>query len=86
MEDYEIDDETSCPKCGGEIHYRDCDNIACDDGYIDESFDDPINFLEGELEYRCPDCHGTGIISWCSKCGAELIAHGEHYIAIRYKT
>lgn len=31
MEDYEIDMETDCPKCGhGAVHWRHCSNIHCE--------------------------------------------------------
>lgn len=73
MEDYEINNDVHCPKCKhSPLHYRDCTNIFCDDGYIDESEDDPINFMPGECETKCPECKGTGVEWWCPNCGADL--------------
>lgn len=72
MDDYEIDDECSCPKCGrNPIHRRDCTNF-CNEGYFDESDDDPINFSPGESYEKCPECNGTGVEVWCPHCGANL--------------
>lgn len=71
-EDYEIDDRP-CPKCGhGETRSRYCDQIGCDDGYIDECDDDPINFAPGEEYSVCQECCGTGVVRWCPKCGYDL--------------
>jgi len=71
-DDYEIDSEGSCPKCGhSPIHYRDCTNW-CDEGYFDESDDDPINFIPDESYRRCDECKGTGVEVWCPKCGENL--------------
>lgn len=71
-EEYDIDD-VSCLKCGNEqIHSRDCTNIFCEGGYIDDSEEDPINYGPGESEHRCPECRGTEIERWCPKCGANL--------------
>lgn len=70
MDDYELDD-ISCPKCGHDpIRYRDCN--SCDDGYIDEYDDDPINFAPGEEVTPCQTCKGTGIQRWCPGCGLDL--------------
>ena len=72
-EEYEVDFERNCPKCGhNPIHYRDCMNLGCDEGYFDESDDDPINFFPGEMISECSDCHGTGVEVWCPACGANL--------------
>jgi hypothetical protein len=71
-DDYEIDDEANCPKCGhSPIHYRDCTNW-CDEGYFDLSEDDPINFMPDESYRRCDECRGTGVEVWCPKCGENL--------------
>lgn len=74
MEDnYEWVDE-ACPSCGfeGPTHGRDCDAFDCDDGYIDEYLDDPINYGPGESERRCSECYGTGFQHWCPKCGFDF--------------
>lgn len=72
MADYEINDECSCPKCGhSPLHSRDCVNF-CDDGFFDESEDDPINFFPGESERPCNECKGTGVEWWCPNCGENL--------------
>jgi len=65
--------EAACPKCGHEpIHRRDCDNIHCQEGEVDENDDDPINFLPGESMISCSECKGTGCQIWCPECGADL--------------
>jgi hypothetical protein len=71
-EDYELIDE-ACPSCGfeGPTHGRDCDN-GCDEGFIDEADDDPINFMPGEEFRICSDCYGTGFLHWCPKCGFDF--------------
>jgi hypothetical protein len=72
-EEYEYYDQT-CPKCGhSPLHLADCTRIGCEDGYLDEFDDDPINFpAQGEEFYPCPECHGTGAVVWCPKCGTDL--------------
>lgn len=70
--DYEIDYESSCPFCGHEsIHYRECSNFSCDNGYIDLFYNDPNYYVPGETE-SCPECKGTGTEIWCPNCGADL--------------
>lgn len=52
-------DPPTCPTCGGELEWVECDE-CCGDGEIDEHTDDPINFAPGE-EYRfCYLCKGQG--------------------------
>jgi len=71
-QDYDIENEFSCPKCGhSPLHSRDCTNF-CDMGEIDESEDDPINFMPGESRRICPSCRGTEIERWCPSCGVNL--------------
>ena len=77
-EDYDIDYDQECPKCGhAPIHSRTCNNF-CDDGWFDEVDDDPINFMPGESFERCRECLGTGIEVWCPSCGANLSDHKIH--------
>lgn len=72
MNDYELSDN-ECPKCGAsETHYRHCDTIGCEDGFIDEYETDAINFSPGESYEMCRECWGTGIQAWCPTCGADL--------------
>jgi DnaJ-class molecular chaperone len=72
MEDFEIEYDATCPECGhSPLHSRECTNW-CEDGFIDESEDDPINFMPGESERRCPECKGTGVERWCPSCGENL--------------
>lgn len=72
MDDYEDVYETHCPKCNhSPIRQRDCSGW-CDDGYLDEHDDDPINYGPGESLVRCPECKGTGIERWCPNCGEDL--------------
>ena len=76
MEDYEQDYDESCPQCGhSPTHYRSCNEIHCEDGYIDESENDPINFYPVESEVKCGECYGTGIEEWCPKCGCDITKH-----------
>ena len=71
-DDYDINYELECPKCKhSPIHSRVCTNF-CEDGWFDESDDDPINYMPGESERRCSECLGTGYEVWCPKCGANL--------------
>lgn len=65
--------EFQCPKCNAyPTRFKHCDNIGCDDGYIDmHEFDDPMLFDEGDYE-RCQECRGMGVIHWCGECGYTL--------------
>ncbi len=70
-DDYEIDD-LPCPKCGNPFtHSRRCSAFDCEDGYIDDYHDDPINYAPGEEYSTCPECKGHGIERWCPKCGGD---------------
>ena len=70
--EYEINNDVYCPNCNhSPLHNRDCTNW-CDEGYFDESDDDPINFMPGESFKICPECRGTGVEWWCPNCGANL--------------
>jgi hypothetical protein len=73
FDDYEISDDERCPKCNhSPIHWRRCQAIGCDDGWIDmHEYDDPLWYDPGDLE-MCEDCQGTGIEKWCPGCGANL--------------
>ena len=72
MNDWEFD-EYQCPKCGAyPTRFKRCDVIGCDDGWIDmHEYDDPMFFDEGDVE-MCQECHGTGWLRWCGKCGYDL--------------
>lgn len=61
-----------CPICGSiGILTEEC--LWCDEGYIDEHDEDPINFSVPFQDYkRCPECKGRGCYIWCEKCGADL--------------
>jgi len=70
MEDYEIDYETACPKCGNyKIHYRTC--AECEDGYIYLYDEDPLWYDSNEYKV-CTSCKGTGVQMWCPECGKNL--------------
>jgi hypothetical protein len=72
--DWEIDD-MPCPHCGNPFtHSRTCDAIGCEDGFIDEYDDDPINYSPGESLIMCDECYGIGIQRWCRKCGKDTAA------------
>lgn len=70
MSEY-YDDDLVCPNCH---HYptraRAC--IHCDDGWLDEYEDDPVNYAPGEEYERCQECNGSGIERWCPECGIDL--------------
>lgn len=69
--DFFYDYDNPCPKCGHEpTHYRDCSELGCEDGAIDESEEDFC--LPGTVLVSCETCHGTGIEQWCPKCGYEF--------------
>ena len=71
-DDYEVDCEISCPKCGHtSTHSRECTEIGCEDGFINRYEEDPMWYDEDDEEI-CPECHGTGIERWCPSCGADL--------------
>lgn len=69
MDDYNIDD-LECPKCGANTHSRNCSEIMCEDGSIDESEEDYLP--PGSCIVLCETCKGTGIERWCPKCGEDL--------------
>ena len=74
--DYEQDHGKSCPKCGhSPTHYRDCINLFCENGQIDENEDDTINFMPGESYRECPECSGQTIEAWCPKCSYDISKH-----------
>ena len=76
MEDFEEDYEECCPKCEhSPTRYRACSSLFCDEGYIDESEEDPINFMPGESLCRCQECYGTGVEEWCPSCGYDISLH-----------
>lgn len=66
--------EASCPHCG---HYplncRDCSEITCQEGFIDESEEDYC--LPGTVMVECEECKGKGRILWCPACNADLTLH-----------
>lgn len=72
MEDYEIDSEVHCCKCGhSPLHYRDCSEFECNDGYKEEFFDDIEIEGMGDM-IKCQECKGTGVEWWCPNCGENL--------------
>ena len=81
MDDYELND-TPCPECGHSPSYgRHCQALQCEDGWVDESEDDPINFAPGEELTLCDECHGTGYEHWCPKCGHDFTLPNAHALA-----
>ena len=70
MEDYEYSEE-SCPKCGqNPTHEKHCDELSCENGYIDISEEDYQ--LEGTTYEKCNTCNGKGGLHWCPKCGYDF--------------
>jgi len=77
MDDYELL-EVVCPKCGQHpTHTRCCDNLLCEDGWVDEHEEDAVNFAPGEEYLICTECRGTGRLRWCPKCGTDLNSYRE---------
>lgn len=73
MEDYEIIDDVDCYLCGhGTIHSTYCDDLLCEDGVIDLSEDDPINFAPREIVITCTTCKGYESLFWCPNCNKDL--------------
>jgi len=76
-DDYDKDYDCECPKCGHTpTHSRGCLNW-CNDGMLDESEQDPINFMPGESLKICGECKGTGTEVWCPSCGENLSGFSE---------
>lgn len=48
-----------CPVCGCEMGWERCHEVGCEDGYVDEYDDDPINTDPGDVT-PCPECKGRG--------------------------
>ena len=72
MDDYEVEYDLSCPDCGhSPLLSRDCINLFCEDGYIEEFLDD-VEIPGTGYEVKCQECKGTGVERWCPKCGANL--------------
>lgn len=70
--DVEIDDRP-CPFCGHSTTlWKECDALDCDDGWVDLSLEDPINYGEGEECEACHECHAQGHIHWCPHCGKDI--------------
>ena len=70
MNDYEISDQ-ACPHCGhDETRTRDCDNLGCEGGWLDDYADDPTWFEPGDCS-RCSECRGAGFYHWCPHCGRD---------------
>lgn len=72
--DHEFYEEPRCPDCGAETESDLCDVIGCDDGWIDDYDDDPVNYSPGESYEECTNCSGTGIVRWCPKCEVDYWA------------
>lgn len=71
-DDYQYD-ERPCRKCGhAPTHWRQCSELGCEDGAIDESEEEYC--VEGSVLVRCETCHGTGQEHWCPACGADQYA------------
>ncbi len=68
------DYSSECPHCGcSPICWRHCTEIGCEEGFMDESDNDPINYVPGELLYRCSECNGAGNVTWCPECGKDIV-------------
>lgn len=56
-----------CQKCEGE--WVECWN-GCEEGWVDEYDDDPINYAPGQEFRQCNQCHGNGGWTVCT-CDAS---------------
>lgn len=73
INEYAIDGDTVCPECDNQwIHWRDCTDLLCFNGFVDCAEEDPINFVRGEAHEKCYVCKGTGVEQWCPNCGVNL--------------
>lgn len=81
----EIHSDSVCPNCGhNELRSKDCDNLFCENGGIDEYEYDAINFAPGEVVIVCEECKGTEVIIWCPKClgnfsGQDVIKEDNYF-------
>ena len=74
MDDYELDFEQECLKCGhSPTRWRDCWKCGGEGGrgWDDLQFEDPLWYSPSDF-IACDECNGTGIIEWCSKCGCDI--------------
>ena len=75
--DWEYSD-CECPACGNPTtHERDC--FECDENHEECDCCDDIcqgsgHCIHGDGMTECRECHGTGIVRWCPKCGADYWA------------
>lgn len=46
--------------CGSEMEWTECYSLGCDNGFVDEYDDDPINYAPGEEFSKCRVCDGKG--------------------------
>lgn len=49
----------SCPRCGGDVEWQECEEIDCDDGQVSLYEEDPLWYDEGDTE-PCQTCDGQG--------------------------
>lgn len=65
-------DETTCPRCGEyQVMYQECNE--CEDGIINDLYEeDPLWYDPGAWEF-CRNCNGTGAHRWCRNCGWDLV-------------
>lgn len=52
------EDEPTCPICGASMEWVDCWSM-CEDGFVDEYEEDPINCDPGDTR-PCGECNGQG--------------------------
>jgi len=68
----EQEEETIICKIHGEqpAAYLDCTSLFCDEGFVDESEFDCINFAPGSYT-PCDECKGKGAHKVCPECCAH---------------
>ena len=49
---------------------------GCDEGWVNEYDDDPINFAPGEEWYPCDICKGEGGWLVCGSCHPDVVTEG----------
>lgn len=68
MSEMPEDEWIECEKHGTQpVGFLDCNAIGCDEGFVDESEFDCINYAPGSYE-QCEECHGEGVFRVCPEC------------------
>ena len=72
MLNFEIDADQECPVCGkSPTRHRVCTEPGCRRGWLEPQYDDAY-MIDPDRSTPCLVCQGSGVIRWCSSCGADL--------------